>query len=277
MGIARQLYQLQGVDLELESTERAVKQVTSQLGESEALTGAKNRQAAECQRLEELRKQQRSAEHEADDLTARLKKAEEELAALGTINLKAVEEYDLRAKDFDAQKLKVQQLANEKQAVIVMINEIEGRKIATFMETFNGVNAYFQKLFTQIFRGKGSLYLENEASPFEGGLTIKVELENKTVKYLELMSGGEKSLIALLFLFAIQSYSPSTIYILDEADAALDQENSRKLADLLKQLSKGSQFLVVTHNQTVYKEAGCLIGVAMTKQGSQLVEVKLNE
>lgn len=216
-------------------------------------------------------------ERDKPQLTFMLKRAEEELAALGTVNLKAVEEYEIRARDFEAQKLKVQQLANEKQAVIVMINEIEGRKIATFMETFNGVNAYFQKLFTQIFNGKGTLFLENEQNPFEGGLTIKVELENKTVKYLELMSGGEKSLIALLFLFAIQSYSPSTIYILDEADAALDQENSRKLVELLKQLSKGSQFLVVTHNQTVYKEAGCLIGVAMTKQGSQLVEVKLNE
>ncbi|MFH1106653.1 MAG: AAA family ATPase [Candidatus Micrarchaeota archaeon] len=218
---------------------------------------------------------QRLDEKDRAQLTFMLKQSEQELAALGTVNLKAVEEYDIRAKDFDAQKLKVQQLANEKQAVIAMINEIEGRKIATFMETFKGVNDYFQKLFTQIFNGTGSLFLENENSPFEGGLTIKIELKNKTVKYLELMSGGEKSLIALLFIFSIQSYSPSTIYILDEADAALDQENSRKLADLLKQLSKGSQFLVVTHNQTVYRSADCLLGVAMTKHGSQLVEVKL--
>lgn len=79
MGIARQLYQLQEIDLELESTEQAVKQITRQLGESEALTGAKNKLAAERQHLEELRKQQRSAEHEADDLTAKLKKIEEEL------------------------------------------------------------------------------------------------------------------------------------------------------------------------------------------------------
>lgn len=79
MGIARQLYQLQEVDLELESTEQAVKQITRQLNESEALTGARNKLAAERQHLEELRKQQRSAEHEADDLTAKLKRIEEEL------------------------------------------------------------------------------------------------------------------------------------------------------------------------------------------------------
>lgn len=79
MGIARQLYQLQEVDIELESTEQTVRQITSQLGESEALTGARNRLATERQRLEDLRKQQRSAEHEADDLTAKLKKVEEEL------------------------------------------------------------------------------------------------------------------------------------------------------------------------------------------------------
>ncbi|MFH1200331.1 MAG: AAA family ATPase [Candidatus Micrarchaeota archaeon] len=206
-----------------------------------------------------------------------LRQCEDELLSLGTVNLKAVEEYDIRAKDFEAQKVKVAQLANEKQAVIAMISEIETRKIAAFMETFNGVNQYFQKLFSQIFNGTGSLFLENEKNPFEGGLTMKVQLENKTVKYLELMSGGEKSLIALIFIFSIQSYSPSTLYILDEADAALDQENSRKLAELLKKLSKGSQFLVVTHNQTVYRAADCLMGVAMAKAGSQLVEVKLNE
>ena len=108
-------------------------------------------------------------------------------------------------------------------------------------------------------------------------MTIKVQLENKEVKYLEIMSGGEKSLVALMFLFAIQTFNPSSVYILDEADSALDQENSRKLAHLIKQLSVDSQFLVVSHNQNVYKEADCLAGVAMTSNGSAIVEVKLNE
>ncbi|MFH0971556.1 MAG: AAA family ATPase [Candidatus Micrarchaeota archaeon] len=211
------------------------------------------------------------------ELIFKTKKAEEELAGIGTINQKAIEEYDYRAEDFEEQKLKVAQLANEKKAIMDMISAIEGKKISTFMAAYHAVNQNFINLFSQIFRGRGTLFLENEVNPFEGGLTIKAQLENKEVKYLELMSGGEKSLIATLFLFAIQAYNPSSLYILDEADAALDQENSRKLALLIKELSKNSQIVSVTHNQMTYTTSDCLIGVSMVKGVSQLVEVELAE
>jgi len=126
-----------------------------------------------------------------------------------------------------------------------------------------------------VFQGTGTLFLENPQNPFEGGLSIEVRLENREVKYLDVMSGGEKALIALMFLFAIQSHNPSSTYVLDEADAALDAENSRKLSQLLKQLSKETQFIVVSHNEELFKNADCLVGVAMTREGSKLVEVKL--
>jgi len=162
--------------------------------------------------------------------------------------------------------------------VMAIMEAIDRKKTATFMKAFDEVNDSFQKLFSKIFTGNGMLYLENPDNPLDGGLTIQVELTNKEVMYLELMSGGGKSLIALLFLFAIQSANPSSVYILDEADAALDQENSRKLAALLKALSRESQFIVVTHNENVYKAADCLIGVAMHgRQGSKVVEVNLND
>ncbi len=211
------------------------------------------------------------------ELMFRIKSSEEELSNIGTVNLKAIDEYELRAKDFEEQKLKVQQLANEKQAIMDMIQAIEVKKISTFMSAYHAVNQNFMNLFSQIFKGKGTLYLDNEANPFEGGLTIKAQFENKEVKYLELMSGGEKSLIAILFLFAIQSYNPSSLYILDEADAALDLDNSHKLALLMKELSHNSQILCVTHNQATYKAADCLIGVSMVKGSSHLVEVELAE
>ncbi|HII39067.1 TPA: chromosome segregation protein SMC [Candidatus Micrarchaeota archaeon] len=211
------------------------------------------------------------------ELMARARSAEEQITSLGAVNLRAVEEYGTRSQEFAVQKQRVKQLFEEREAVISMINEIEGKKINTFMQTFDFVNENFKRLFSQVFRGNGSLFLENKTNPFEGGLTIEANLEGKEVKYLELMSGGEKSLIALMFIFAIQSHSPFSIYILDEADAALDHENSRKLAQLLKELSKNSQFLVVSHNQNVYRDADTLVGVAMTKDGSKLVQVKLNE
>ncbi len=206
-----------------------------------------------------------------------LKNLEEQAQALGQINMRAIEQFDQRAKELVEQKERVEQLENEKQAVLAIITEIEGKKIKTFMQAFDAVNENFKRLFNQIFSGQGELALENPENPFEGGLTMRVQLEGKEAKYLELLSGGEKSLLALLFLFALQSVNPSSIYVLDEADAALDAENSRKLSELLKKLSRNTQFLVVTHNENVYKNAECLIGVAMGKEGSKLVEVKLGE
>ncbi len=220
---------------------------------------------------------QGKSEKDKPELDARRREIEPQVSALSSnVNLKAIDLYGEHMANLNEQKVKVQQLATEKEAVLAIIQEIEGKKTSTFMETFNFINSNFQKLFSQIFRGSGSLVLENPQSPFDGGLTIEARLDNKEVKYLELMSGGEKSLIALIFLFALQSYRPSSIYILDEADAALDQENSMKLAQLLKSLSGNTQFIVISHNQNVYKDADCLVGIAMTKDGSKLVEVKLN-
>ncbi|MBI4361034.1 AAA family ATPase [Candidatus Micrarchaeota archaeon] len=219
---------------------------------------------------------QNKTDKDKGDLLLRKKESEEKLRAMGQINLRALELYDQKVEELQRQKTRVVQLENEKNTVLLLIEEIESKKKATFMEVFHDINSAFKKLFKTIFKGDGTLFLENPDLPFEGGLTIQVQLENKEIKYLELMSGGEKSLIALLFLFAIQSKNPSSIYILDEADAALDQENSRKLALLLKQLATQTQFLVVSHNDTLYKHADCLVGVSMGPEGSNLVEVRLH-
>jgi chromosome segregation protein len=195
----------------------------------------------------------------------------------GRVNMLAIEAFSKRLADFEEQKRNVAQLARERESVLSLISEIEGRKISTFMNAFNFVNGNFERLFSQIFRGRGRMVLENAENPFGGGLTMEVALDNKEIKYLELMSGGEKALIALIFLFALQAYNPSSVYILDEADSALDQENSRKLALLLSELTKTTQFLLISHNQTVYKTAKCLVGVTMTKDGSRIVEVRLSQ
>ena len=212
------------------------------------------------------------------ELVIKSRELEAEITALGAINMRSIEIFEERAKEYSQHKERLSQLETEREAVIALITEIEGKKKGTFMQSFDLVNSNFQKIFQQIFPGEGSLVLENPDNPFEGGLTMQVKLENKDVKYLELMSGGEKSLLALIFIFALQGVNPSSVYILDEADAALDEENSRKLAMLLKALSKDTQFIVVTHNEAVYRDADCLVGVAMAgREGSRLVEVKLSQ
>ncbi|MEM4254959.1 MAG: AAA family ATPase [Candidatus Norongarragalinales archaeon] len=215
---------------------------------------------------------------EKPDLLVKVKELEAEITALGPINMRSIDAFEEKTREFAQHKERLQQLENERQAVLVLINEIEVRKKGTFMASFERVNENFGKLFKHIFSGEGVLILENPDNPFDGGLTMQVKLENKEIKYLELMSGGEKSLLALLFIFAMQGVSASSVYILDEADAALDEENSMKLSQLLKALSDKTQFIVVTHNEAVYRNADCLVGVAMAgREGSKLVEVKLSQ
>jgi chromosome segregation protein len=94
---------------------------------------------------------------------------------------------------------------------------------------------------------------------------------------MDLMSGGEKSITALAFLFAMQMYDPAPFYVFDEADAALDRDNSARLARVITDISKKSQFVAITHNDTVVKEAHQIIGVALNKDKSSVVGLRLKE
>jgi chromosome segregation protein len=213
-------------------------------------------------------------EGKREEFETKLSEIEQALAALGNVNLKAPEIYEQRVKDIKEIKEKVEKLADERRAIQNMIDEIEGKKAAIFIETFKVINENFKKLFGYIFKGEGSMLLENPQDIFNSGLMVKVSKEGRENKYLESMSGGEKALITLLFIFAIQMYKPAPFYILDEADAALDEENSLKLSQLLKELSKTTQFLVVTHNDAILSSADIALGVTMTKEGSKIVGVE---
>jgi chromosome segregation protein len=211
---------------------------------------------------------------ELEELSNKSKAA---MDSLGAVNLKAPELYEEKKKDIEEIKSRVTSLDTEKKAVFSMMDEIEGKKRAIFLSTFTAINDNFKRLFGYVFRGEGSMLLEQPSSPFESGLLVKVREEGGRDKYLDSMSGGEKSLLALIFIFAIQMYKAAPFYILDEADAALDKENSKKLADLLKQLANAgkTQFIVVTHNDTVLSNADVALGVTRTDDGSKIVGVQL--
>ncbi|MEM4554595.1 MAG: chromosome segregation protein SMC [Candidatus Anstonellaceae archaeon] len=208
------------------------------------------------------------------ELEALMKKSEEIMNSLPSVNLKAPQLYDQKKVEIEEIKARVASLDAEKKAVFNMIDEIEAKKRSIFLSTFASINSNFKKLFSYIFKGEGSLILENTTNPFESGLYIKVK-EGSHEKYLDSMSGGEKSLLALLFIFSIQMYKAAPFYILDEADAALDKENSKKLAELLRQLSSKTQFIVVTHNDTLISYADVVLGVTRTEEGSKIVGVQL--
>ena len=157
-----------------------------------------------------------------------------------------------------------------------MIEEIETKKKNVFMKTYESVNEHFKNLVSKIFDQKTYFSLEKPENPFDGGLDIIIEYGKKK-RNIEAMSGGEKSLLIILFIFALHMYRPSQFYILDEVEAALDKENSKKFASLIKDISKNTQMIVVSHNDAVIPYADVALGVTRTDYGSKIVGIKLSE
>ena len=119
--------------------------------------------------------------------------------------------------------------------------------------------------------GSGTLYLENEDDPFEEGLTMKAQPGDKPVQRLAAMSGGEKSLTALAFIFAIQRYNPAPFYALDEVDAFLDAANADAVGELIDELAGDAQFVVVSHRSALLERSERAIGVTMQQNNISAV------
>jgi chromosome segregation protein len=218
----------------------------------------------------------------------RLDKSEEQLkkeiadfekmaADVGSVNMRALDIYDTAAREFATLVEKKDTLAREKDSVVNLMNEIEGKKTTMFMDTLKSMQTDFAKIFSQLTsKGQVELELEKPEQPFEGGLDIKVRLTGNKFLDLRSLSGGEKTLVALAFIFAVQEHSPASFYVLDEVDAALDKRNADKLAKLIRSYSERAQYVVISHNDSVVSEANILYGVSMgDHSASQVVSLKI--
>ncbi len=196
---------------------------------------------------------------------------------MGNVNLKALEIYETVEEEFHNLHEKKDKLQEEKQDVLELMEQIEGKKKVQFMETFNEVNENFVRIFgTLSGKGKAFLKLEEEEDPFAGGVRIKVRIKGRRFMDIMSLSGGEKTLTALAFIFAIQEYEPASFYVLDEVDAALDKKNSEKFAKLVAKYSRTAQYVVITHNDFVISEADKLYGVSMNEHNvSKVVSLKI--
>lgn len=157
-----------------------------------------------------------------------------------------------------------------------MIAEIDDRKKEAFTQTYRVVSSNFSNMFKYVDVGEGHLYMDKPTTPFESGLFIKLRRNNKDYS-LDALSGGEKTLVALMFIFALQLFKPAPFYILDEIDAALDKANSKRLSELISRMANDSQFIVVSHNDTVMSSSESVIGVSKTGGASRVVGVKLKQ
>lgn len=202
-----------------------------------------------------------------------------EIAALEPVNMRAIEEYDLEVQGFKEFQDKFAKLQEERKSILGFMDEIESRKKEVFFGVYNKVSDEFMGIFPKLSpNGEAKLLLENQENPFEGGMLVESRPAGKKFQSLELLSGGEKVLTALAFLFALQRYRPAPIYILDEVDAALDQHNSMRFVELLRENIGEGQMLLISHNPAVVKRVDRIFGVSMTGEGTtKVVGIDLGE
>ncbi len=211
-----------------------------------------------------------------EELEGKLSEFKSNLSKLGEVNLKAPEMYIEKSRGVEEAATKLNTLDNEKNSIMSMIKEIERKKLEVFNETFAKVNDNFSTLHKVTIGTDGYLVLQNPKDPFNSGLNIIVKKDSGREVNSETLSGGEKSLNLLILLFAILMRDPKSFYIFDEIDSALDKDNSKKLSVLLKKMSEKSQFIVVSHNDTLITSADAVIGFVNQNDESKSVAVKLS-
>lgn len=212
-------------------------------------------------RAEEVEKKMAKSQ---EDLKKEVSHYERILSEFGLVNLKSLEIYDQAKSEYDELVTKRALLDDEKVKVLTLINEIETKKTSLFMDAYGKIDSNFKEIFKLLApKGEAHLHIEDPKHLFEDGVTIKVKLgESKTLD-IRSLSGGEKTLTALSFIFALQEYAPHSFYILDEVDAALDKYNSEKLAKLIRKYTSYAQYIIISHNDAIMAEADALYGVSM--------------
>ncbi|MBM3271418.1 MAG: chromosome segregation protein SMC, partial [Candidatus Sericytochromatia bacterium] len=175
--------------------------------------------------------------------------------------------------DARASELRAKQgaLTVEREGIEVRIADISGQKKAVFMEAFEQISGYFADIFSELAGGTAKLTLEDPQDPFAGGLIIHAQPPGSRVYRLEAMSGGEKSLTALAFLFAIQRTQPAPFYALDEVDHALDGVNDERLARMIGRQAQHAQMIVISHRKPMIQNSDQAIGVHARPDGSTRV------
>jgi len=187
---------------------------------------------------------------------------------LEPVNLKAIEQYDVVKERFDEIDMRRQTIQRERKAILDSIDKIELEKTRNFMKAYHEINRQFSSVFQKLSPGgSAKMILERPDKPFEGGIDIEARPRGKKISSLEILSGGEKTLVALSFIFAVQEFYPAPFYVMDEIDAALDGPNVHRVSMLIKDLAQQAQFLVISHREENIVNAERIYGVSMQQGG----------
>ncbi len=203
-----------------------------------------------------------------EEIRRTIRSCEASIARIGNVNLLAIEEYEERKARHDTLEGDVALLEEQIRDLERLKDSLNRQKKTLLMEAYNAVDTNFRSIYAQLSGGgEAFMDLEDEEDPFSGGLLINAKPKNGKLLKLEALSGGEKSLTALAFIFAIQEFQPSPFYVLDEVDMFLDAVNAEMVASRVKESSARAQFIQVSLRKVTLALADHLIGVTRPPSG----------
>ena len=212
------------------------------------------------------------------ELENEIKLLENKLEEIGTVNYLAKEDFDSLNLRYEEIQSTIDDLQLSKKELLLNIKEVETEIEFRIESSFNSISVHFSEIFETLFPGgKGSLSFTDKTNILETGIEISVQPRGKKVKKLSLLSGGERSLAAIAFLFSIFKSFPSPFYILDEVEAALDDANLHRMINLLDKIKEDAQYIIVTHQQQTMHAGDVLYGVTMEPGSGSRVFTKTKE
>ena len=209
----------------------------------------------------------------------RLNELKSKIKALGTVNVAAVEEYREVSERYEFMTSQIGDVEKSRDELRRLIGDLTHQMKELFLTRFAQINENFVQTFRELFGGgAAALALNDPEDILNTGIEISVQPPGKIVTHLELLSGGEKALVAIALYFAIMKVSPPPFCVLDEIEAALDDVNVDRFATYLRRMNDNTQFIVITHRRGTMEEADVLYGVTMQDEGvSKLLELRASE
>ena len=214
-------------------------------------------------------------EYNISDMVFRVEKIKRSIDSIGPINWAVKDEFEEKSSRLNNLLEQKSDLIDAENNLKEAIKKIDNVAQKQFLDTYDKVKENFETMFTVFFNGgKGSIELSDPSDPLNSDINIFAQPPGKRNNSLKMLSAGEKSLTAIALLFSIYQYKPSPFCILDEIDAPLDDINIKKFTDVIKDYSKTTQFIMVTHNKLTMESADCIYGVTAEKQGiSKLMSI----
>jgi chromosome segregation protein len=214
-----------------------------------------------------------------EDLEARLSHHRNRVRRMGQVNPEAKAEYDSESQRYEFMTNQVKDLRAAEADLRHVIDELDELTRQEFSRTFEAVDKQFRAIFTRLFGGgSASLSLTDPDNLVETGIEIEARLPGRRSQGLSLLSGGERSLTAIALVFALLKVSPTPVCVMDEVDAMLDEANVGRFRDLLSDLSKDTQFIVITHNRNTVQAADVIYGITMGRDStSQIISLRLDQ